>query len=140
VVQFAHKGDTISAPPPSPPPSALMRKSTAETAASSLLVTHQVGRSSKQRTHCHPIGEKLQQIHSLVSAVVLHLCVHSAQCCLASSCHAGGWLQSVPSVQLCFCAAAVAVADSNALVQVAAGFKTTSHVRCVLDDPGACCY
>ncbi len=26
----------------------------------------------------------------------------------------------------------------NDLMQVAAGWKTSSHVRCVLDDPGAC--
>ena len=27
----------------------------------------------------------------------------------------------------------------TSLTQVAAGWKTSSHVRCVLDDPGACC-
>ncbi len=41
-------------------------------------------------------------------------------------------------MQLCCCAAAVA--DPNGVMQVAAGCKTTSHVRCELEGPGACCY
>ncbi len=61
--------------------------------------------------------------------------VHSAQCCLASACHAGVGLQSVLSVQLCCAAAAaaavpvavvvavaVAVAVPNVVMQVAASW------------------
>ena len=60
------------------------------------------------------LTECFAQSHQLDYCVHLLLRVHSAQCCLASSCLAGVGLQfveSVPSVQLCCCAAAVAVAD-----------------------------
>ena len=79
-----------------------------------------------------------QSLTILTTVYLLRLRVHSAQCCSASSCHAGVGPQSVPSVQLCCCAAAVA--DAKRFDASCSWLENKQHVICVLDGPGACCY
>ncbi len=70
--------------------------------------------------------------------VAINLIPLAVMCILSSvlldiACHADIGLQHVLWLQLCCC-----FADPNYLMQFAAGCKTCSHVRCVLDAPGTC--